>query len=114
MAIQTVLQRNALATAYGAAATHSALASTVPAAAAGTELTGGAPAYARIALTWATAANSATSASATHNVASGSTVAGGMLYDALTAGNYRDGVGVTSQAFSSQGTYTITYTYTQS
>jgi len=36
-----------------------------------------------------------------------------MLYDALTAGNYRDGVGLTSQAFSSAGTYTVTYTYTQ-
>jgi hypothetical protein len=111
VAIQTVLQRNALATAYGAAATHSALASTTPGATAGTELTGGG--YARIALTWATAANSATTASATHTVGSGATVAGGMLYDALTAGNYRDGVGVTSQAFSSAGTYTVTYTYTQ-
>jgi hypothetical protein len=114
MAIQTLIQRQGLAAQYGVLATHSALASTVPAATAGTELTGGAPAYARIALTWsAPNASSAVTASATHNVASGSTVAGAMLFDALTAGNYRDGGGVTSQAFASQGTYAVTYTYTQ-
>ena len=111
MAIQTVLQRNSTVAGYTGAVTHSALASTTPGATAGTELTGGG--YARIALTWAAPANSASSASATHTVGSGSTVAGGMLYDALTAGNYRDGVGLTSQAFSSAGTYTVTYTYTQ-
>lgn len=113
MPIQTVTQRNSLATAYGAAATHAALYSTVPGASAGTELSGGAPAYARKPLTWGAAAASAITASVTFDVPSGATVAGTGFHTALTAGTYLDGVSVTSQAFASQGTYQVTYTYTQ-
>ena len=114
MAIATVTQRNTLAAAYGTAAAYGALYSTVPSGTAGTELTGGSPAYARKALTWSAPSNSAVTSSATYDVASGSTVAGSGFHTALTGGTYLDGAGVTSQAFSSQGTYTITYTYTQS
>ena len=115
MPIQTVLQRNALATAYGAAATHGAVYTTAPGATAGTEPTGGTPAYARKALSWSTAANSATTATATFDIPSGVTAVGAGLHDALTAGNYRDGGSFgASQAFASQGTLAVTYTYTQS
>jgi hypothetical protein len=114
MAVQTVTQRNNLAAAYGTNATHSALYSTVPGAAAGTELTGGSPAYARKPLSWSAPAASAISASATHDVPAGATVAGAGVHTALTAGTYLDGGAVTSQAFASQGTYALSLTYTQS
>lgn len=114
MAIQTVTQRNTLVTAYTGAATYGALYSTAPGASAGTELTGGSPAYARKSLSWSTASASASSATATFDVASGSTVAGAGVHTAVTAGTYLDGASVTSQAFASQGTYAATFTYTQS
>jgi hypothetical protein len=114
MAIQTATQKNNLATAYGAAATHAALYSTVPGASAGTELTGGSPAYARRALSWGSATNGVITATpAAFDVASGSTVAGAGVHTAITAGTYLDGGSVPSQAFASQGTYTLTLTYTQ-
>ena len=115
MAIQTATLRTTMATNYGTATPYMALFSTVPGASPGTELTGGAPAYARKASNWGTAAASAiTAAPAAFDVASGSTVAGIGMYTAVTAGTYLDGTGVTSQAFSSQGQMTITATYTQS
>jgi len=62
MALQTNAIKNALADRYGATALFAALSSTVPGAFAGTELSGGTPAYARKELTWGTAANGATTA----------------------------------------------------
>jgi hypothetical protein len=112
--IQTTVQKNTLATAYANAATHGALYSTVPGASQGTELTGGSPAYARRALSWGAASGGVTSVTPTaFDVASGSTVAGAGVHTAITAGTYLDGASVTSQGFSSQGTYALTLTYTQ-
>jgi hypothetical protein len=114
MAIQTVTQRNNLATAYGTNATHGAVYTTAPGAAAGTEPTGGTPAYARRPLTWGAAAAGAVSAAPVFDIPSGATIVGAGVHTALTAGTYLDGTTVTSQAFASQGTFTVTYTYTQS
>ncbi len=115
MAVQTVTMRNSLATKYAVDATHAALYTTVPGATAGTEVTGGTPAYARKALTWGAAAASAVTVTpAAFDVPSGTTIAGAGVHTAVTAGTYLDGAGVTSQAFASQGTYTLTLTYTQS
>lgn len=114
MAIQTNAMKNILSDAYKAAATHAALYSTVPGATAGTELTGGSPAYARKATAWSASSAGATSTGPhVFDVASGSTVAGCGVHSAVTAGTYYDGVSLTSQAFSSQGTYSLTLTYTQ-
>lgn len=113
MAIQTNTQKNTLATAYGTAATHAALYSTVPAGSAGTELSGGSPAYARKAISWGAPANGVITANVTFDVPSGVTVAGAGVHTAITAGTYLDGGSVTSQPFASQGTYTLTLTYTQ-
>lgn len=113
MAIQTASLRQTLATAYGNAALYGALYSTVPSATAGTEISGGTPAYARKPLTW-TGTNGTITATATFDVPNGATVAGAGVHSALTAGTYLDGSTVTTQAFSSQGTYTVTYSYTQS
>ena len=114
MALQTASIKNSLADRYAALALFAALYSTVPSASAGTELSGGTPAYARKPLTWGTAANGATTATATFDVPAGATVAGAGIHSAATSGSYLDGAAVTTQAFSSQGTYTLTLTFTQS
>lgn len=114
MAIQTAALKNTLATAYGNAATHGAIYTTAPGATAGTEPSGGTPAYARKPLTWGAPSNGLITATATFDVPTGTTIVGAGVHSALTAGNYLDGGGLTSQAFNSQGTMTVTYTYQQS
>lgn len=114
MAIQTTTMKNSLATAYGTAATYAALYTTVPGGTAGTEVTGGAPAYARKAISWGAASSGVVTATVTFDVPTGVTVVGAGVHSAITAGNYLDGGSVTSQAFASQGTYALTLTYTQS
>lgn len=117
MAIATVAQRTALAAAYATAAPNAALFTADPGTtgAATGEVTGGTPAYARLAAGWGTAANSTVSGTATFNVPAGATVAFAGVTVSATAGtaDVRDRVAVTSQAFSSQGTYALTSTYTQ-
>ena len=115
MAIQTNAQKETLAVAYGNAATYGAVYTTAPGASAGTEPSGGSPAYARKALTWAAGGSDGiVTATATFDIPAGATIVGVGVHDALTAGNYLDGATVTSQAFASQGTYAVTFTYTQS
>ena len=114
MAIQTVTMRNALATAYGTNAAYGALYTTAPGGSAGTEVTGGSPAYARKALSWGAASGSVTTVTATFDVPASTTVVGAGVHTAVTAGTYLDGASVTSQNFASQGTYALTFTYTQS
>lgn len=113
MTIQTATQKNNLATAYGTNATFAALYTTAPGASAGTEPTGGSPAYARKAITWGAASGGVITATVTFDVPSGTTVVGAGVHTAATAGTYLDGGTVTSQAFASQGTYALTLTYTQ-
>lgn len=113
MAIQTATQRATLAVAYGVAATHAALYTTVPGAAQGTEVAGGSPAYARKANSWS-GVNPNVSTPAAFDVPSGTTVVGAGVHSSSVVNTaYLDGAAVTSQGFSSQGQYTITITYTQ-
>lgn len=115
MAIQTAQQKENVAVAYGTNATYGALYTTAPGGSAGTEVTGGSPAYARKPLTWtAGTVDGIVTASATFDVPSGATVVGAGVHNALTAGTYLDGIAVTSQPFAAQGTYTVSFTYTQS
>lgn len=113
MTIQTTTQKNTLATAYGNAATYGAVYTTTPGGSAGTEPSGGSPAYARKALTWGSASGGVISVTATFDIPASTTLVGAGVHTAVTAGTYLDGCTVTSQAFSSQGTYALTYTYTQ-
>jgi len=115
MAIQTAQGKENLAVAYGTNAAFGALYTTAPGASAGTEPTGGAPAYARKALTWAPGTvDGIVTATATFDVPTGATIVGVGVHTAVTGGTYLDGAAVTSQAFASQGTYAVTFTYTQS
>jgi hypothetical protein len=119
MTIAILAQRNAMATAYGVAAPYGALFTTDPGTTGSVvgEVTGGSPAYARKALTWGTAATSAVVSAATaFDVPSGATIKFAGVTASATAGtsDLRDYVAVANQAFASQGTYTLTATYTQS
>lgn len=117
MAIATLAQRNAMATAYGVAAPNGALFTADPGTS-GTatgEVSGGSPAYARKAMSWGAAASSAITGAPTFDVPSGTTVTffGVTVSSVATTADVRDKVAVTSQSFASQGTYTVTATYTQ-
>lgn len=114
MAIKTTSLKNTLATTYGTAAAYGAIYTTSPSGTAGTEPSGGSPAYARKALSWGTATNGVVTATATFDVPTGVTIVGIGVHSAVTAGTYLDGGDITSQVFSSQGTLQVTFTYTQS
>jgi hypothetical protein len=117
----TANQRKALATAYGTAAPYGALfQSTGPGntGAATNEISGGS--YARVAIVWNAATDNGTVASTVgnavaYNVNAGTTVTywGCCVSSTATTADVRDSVAITSQAFASSGTYTITPTYTQ-
>lgn len=123
MPISILAQRNALAAAYATAAPNAGLATADPGTTgtATTELAAsGSPAYARKAITgnWATgtASASAVTGSATFDCYAGVTVTHVFVAVSLTrtTADVRDVYDVTDQAFASQGTYTVTFTYTQS
>jgi len=122
MAVTTDAQRKSLATAYGTAAPYGALfTSTGPGTtgAATNEVSGGT--YARVAIVWGTATTVSSTATITgnavaYNVPASTTVTywGCCVSSTATTADVRDSVAITSQLFSSAGTYTITPTYTQS
>lgn len=119
MPVQTVTQRNALATAYGSAAPAGALFTAAPgiSGSAAGEVTGGSPAYARKPWGWGTAANSAiTSGAVAFDVPAGTTVTHIAACASAVAGtnDVRDFFDSVDQPFASQGVYTVTATYTQS
>ena len=95
------------------AALYAGLFTTDPAASAGTEVTGGSPAYKRQALTWTTGATDGqVSASATFDVPAGTVKSVG-YFDAATGGNWVGTADIADQAFSAQGQLTVSMTYTQ-
>lgn len=111
MAINGVNGRNGAATGYKNVCAYATLTQTAATLnTPGTEITG----ITRLAANWGTPAASAVTASpAAFSVASGKTVAGVDFYDLASAGTWQDGTSVTSQAFSSAGTYTVTVTFTE-
>jgi hypothetical protein len=109
--------KNAVATSAGTnQMKYGALCTTAPSNSAfGTEVTSGSPAYARILASWGAASAGAVTATAmAFNVPASTTVVGFGTFDLSSAGTYQNGCDITSQTFASQGTYTITPTYTQS
>ncbi len=112
MAIATSQQRENLAVAYGANATHASLHTADPGTTGTSEVVGGS--YARKPLTWtAGGVDGVVTASATFDVAAGTTVTHAGLWTALTAGTFLDQAAVTSQTFATAGTYTVTFTFTE-
>jgi hypothetical protein len=112
---ETTAIKNSLATQFGSVCAYGALCTTAPSASAfGTEVSGGSPAYARLATSWGSASAGAVTATAqAFNVPASTTVVGYGLFTAVTAGTYEAACDITSQTFASQGTYSITPTFTQ-
>lgn len=119
MAISTNTMKTHLATEYKTRATYAAIYTSAPSSTeGGTEPTGGSPAYARKALSalWGTVTNGVVSATVTFDIPTGVTVTHAGVHSAISGtGNFLDGGALSaSQNFASQGTYTLTLTYTQS
>jgi hypothetical protein len=104
--IATTEQRNRLATAYGVEADEARLYSTVPGAAAGTQISG-----AIEALTWSAPSNGVITATAVFDVPAGAIVRGAGVHD--STGTYLDGGSVPEQEYATAGTYELVLTYTQ-
>lgn len=113
MPIATDGMRQIVANGYTAAALFGSLHSADPGTTGTSEITGGSPAYARKSLTWTPGSTGTATASAVFDVASGVTPAWTGVWSAVTAGTFRDKADIVDQAFSSQGTLTVNYTYTQ-
>lgn len=96
--------RNAIATAGGALITHIGLVDET-----GTEITGGSPAYARVAVTWTSAALGVIrpNADLTFNIPASTTVGGWRGFSASTAGTNYGGQDLTNEAFVGQGQYKV-------
>lgn len=113
MASMTTTQANALATKVSTDYPFAALYTSAPTqTAAGTEVTGGTPAYARKTVTWGTVTAGVITGTCTFDVPTGTTIVGLGLHSLATAGVYGWGATVTSQAYASQGTYAATITVT--
>ena len=117
-AIAVTAEKNSLATKYGTDAPYGAIYTADPGTT-GTstgEVTGGAPAYNRKAISWGAAAAGVITGSCTFDVPTGTTVTYTAVCASVTPGtaDVKDRIAITSQAFASQGTLTVNYTYTQS
>ena len=115
MTIATNVQKETLAAAYAGAAVYASLHTATPGSTGASEVTGGSPAYARKAVTWtAGGSDGVYTGTCTFDVPTGITITHGGLWTAVTAGTFLDGGALAaSQAFSAQGTYVLTITYTQ-
>lgn len=74
-----------------------------------TEITGGTPAYARLAVTWVTASAGTIrpNADLTFNVPASTTVGGWRGFSAITAGTNYGGKALTNETFAAQGEYKL-------
>ena len=117
MAIATALGKENAAEGYTASATHASLHFADPGANGANEVSGGAPAYARVAITWAAGdvdGVMVATLATPFNVPENTTVTHIGLWDAATAGNFIDKASLPA-TFTSQGTLEVTsLTYTQS
>lgn len=115
--VAIMAEKDSLANKYAADAPYGAIFTSDPGTS-GTatgEVTGGSPAYNRKAISWSTAsATGVVTGAPVFDVPSGSTVTFAAACSSVTPGaaTLKDKTSVTSQAFASQGTYTVTYTLT--
>lgn len=106
MALQTATIKNALATAYGNAATQAALYSTVPAGSAGTEI----PGVTRKSVVWNSPVQGVSTATVVFDVPAGVTIRGMGVHN--PGGTYLDGGALPEQPLATAATYTVTLTTT--
>lgn len=116
MAGPSAAAKNAMLDGLGTVAVYASLHTADPGTTGASEATGGSPAYARKAITWAAASTTKVSSnSPVFDVASGTYTHFG-LWSASSGGTYYDGGALSaSETFAGQGTYTLTtVTLTQS
>jgi hypothetical protein len=115
VAIATNTEKQNLATQYGNNAAYASLHTADPGTTGTAEVSGGAPAYARKALTWTPGTTGTNTATATFDVPTSTTITYCGLWTAVTGGTFLDkAVLGASQTFASQGTYQLSLTFTQS
>ncbi len=108
--VAVVATAESLAGSYAALATHASLHTADPGTTGTSEVTGGSPAYARIALTWtAGGSDGIYTTSATFNLPASTAVTHVGLWSALTGGSFRD---KTACAISSGSQRTVTVNIT--
>lgn len=111
--IATDGMRQLVANGYTANAPYGSLHSADPGTTGVSEISGGSPAYARKSLSWTAGSTGTATATAVFDVASGTTPSWTGIWSAATGGTFRDKADIVDQAFSSQGTLTVSYTFTQ-
>lgn len=114
MAIATTVEKNSLATKYSTDGAFIALFTADPGTSGSVvgEVSGGA--YARVSISWGAASGGVITGTATVNVPASTTITFAAVTTAGTAGvsDLRDRVSITSQTFSTAGTYAATLTFT--
>lgn len=105
--------KQSMANHYASLATHGSVHTADPGTTGASEVTGGSPAYARMPLTWAFGTTGTATSSATFNIPAAITAAWTGLWSALTGGIFRDKADIVDQAFASQGTLTVNYSFAQ-
>lgn len=102
--------KNVMLDALGTAATYGSLHNGDPSTTGANEISGGSPAYARKALSWAAASGGSKALQATFPVfdVPATTVAYVGMFSAVSGGTYYGHWDVTDEVFAGQGTYTIT------
>lgn len=117
MPIDSAIGKENAAAGYSTAAAYASLHTADPAGTGAAEVTGGTPAYARIAITWTAGATDGVrtgTLAAPFDVPAGTDVTHIGLWTAATGGDYLDKAPL-STSFASQGTLEVTsLTYTQS
>jgi hypothetical protein len=117
MAIAVTTTKNTMATYYGTLGTYIGLATGNPGSTAtpSNEVTGGSPAYARVATTWGSASGGAITGTAVTINTPAATITYIILASAATTGaaNMIDNASITSVVMSGQGQIVVTPTYTQ-
>lgn len=102
---------NAMLNALGADITHFGLHTNAVGSGSGSEVTGGSPAYARKAASWAAASGSSmamTGSAPVFDIPSGTTVARLGFWGALSGGTFYGDAELTDEVYGGQGTFTLT------
>jgi hypothetical protein len=109
MAAPSAAAKNVMLDALGAVAGFASLHTADPGTTGASEATGGSPAYARKAITWATASGTKVSSNAPVFDVPAGTYAFFGLWSLATGGTYYDGGALSaSEVYSGQGTYSLT------
>jgi hypothetical protein len=112
MTIATDVEKNSIAAKYGTDVAYFSLHSADPGTTGSSELSGGAPPYARKQPTWSAPNAGVITSQVLFDIPSGANVAWVGAWSAVTGGTFLDKAQVSLQSFSSQGQYQVNATAT--